>query len=330
MNYVYVLTASADDVYYEQFFLSVASLRLHNPDAFVVVLIGKNTQNYLSGGRRGYEKHVSKIMIVDVPAEFSQKEASRWIKTSICRYITDEFLYIDCDTIIADNLDCTSFRGLNIGAVPDCHAPLRKHPYYRKFKDENIKLGFDSVFEYGNYYNGGVIYCGGTPDSRRFFERWHALWNDCRQKGNSQDMPAFNRANYELHNMISEIGGEWNCQISHNGLPFLSQAKIIHYFATSLVFMSSPFTLASEKVLSSIKENGEISPSVYAKLQNPKSAFELNSTIISDNDVLNIINSPVFSAIRRIRKRNRAIFDVLDAFVYRLTFFLRRSKSSGR
>ncbi|MDR2096413.1 MAG: hypothetical protein LBP76_12995 [Treponema sp.] len=330
MNYVYVLTASPDDTYYEQFFLSVASLRLHNPSAVVIVLTNKNTEKYLCGCRRGYEKYVSKIENIAVPDKFSQKEASRWIKTSICQYIAGDFLYIDCDTIITGSLDYTSLRGINIGAVPDCHIPFKNHHYYRQFRDENIKLGFNSVFEYENYYNGGVIYCGDTPDSRRFFEKWHSLWNDCRQKGSSQDMPPLNRANYEFHNIISEISGEWNCQISHNGLPFLSHAKIIHYFSTSLFFVSPPFTLASESVLSSIKKTGEISTEIYAKLQDPKSAFEANSTIVSDDDVLKVINSSIFSMLRRLRKKNRVIFDILDAFVYRLIFFLKRNVSSGR
>jgi hypothetical protein len=248
----------------------------------------------------------------------------------MCQYITGDFFYIDCDTVIAGDLDCTSFRGMSIGAVPDCHVPLKKHHYYRQFRDENMRLGFNSILNYDNYYNGGIIYCGDTPDSRRFFEKWHALWNDCRQKGNSQDMPSFNRANFELHNMISEIGGEWNCQIAHNGLPFLDHAKIIHYFATSLVYMSPPFILASESVLSSIRKTGEISPEIFKKLQNPKSAFEFNSMIISDDDVLKVINSSIFSTLRRLRKKNRVIFDALNTFVYRLTFFLKRRKVCGR
>jgi hypothetical protein len=332
MNYAYILTASQNDTYYEQFFLSIVSLRLYNPDAFITVLTDKNTEKYFSTGpgRRRHEKYASKIKIIDVPKKLSQKEISRWIKTSMYQYIAGDFLYIDCDTIIAGDLDYTSLRGISVGAVPDCHIPLRRHRYYRQFRDENKRLGFNSILEYENYYNGGIIYCGDTPDSRRFFEKWHTLWNDCRRKGNSQDMPSFNRANYELHNIISEIGGEWNCQISNNGLSFLNQAKIIHYFATSLVFMSSPFTLASETVLSSIKETGEISAEIFEKLQNPKSAFELNSLVISDIDALKIIESSVFSMLRRLEKKNKKIFDLIDAFVYRLAFLLKRCKSSWR
>jgi lipopolysaccharide biosynthesis glycosyltransferase len=328
MKYVYVLTSSENDLYYEQFFLSIISLRIQNPNAFIIVLIDRNTKEYLSSGHTEYEKYASEIKTVDVSEEFSQKEASRFIKTSMRQYITGDFLYIDCDTIIAGSLDDAFPQGINIGAIPDCHIPLKKHHYYRQFTDENLRLGFSSILEYDNYYNGGVIYCGDTLDSYRFFERWHALWNDCRKKGNSQDMPSFNRANYELHNIISEIGGEWNCQISNNGLSFLSRARIIHYFATSLVFIESPFFFASKPVLSSIKKTGTISTEILEKLQNPKSAFELNSMIISDKDVLKIINSSIFSALRKIKKKNRRLFETLDAFAYRLGYILKRHRVS--
>jgi hypothetical protein len=83
LKYVYVLTSSERDYYYEQFFLSLASMRLHNPDAEIIVLIDEKTKQGLTGKRSGYEAMSSQIIVVKVPDELSQKEASRWIKTSI-------------------------------------------------------------------------------------------------------------------------------------------------------------------------------------------------------------------------------------------------------
>jgi lipopolysaccharide biosynthesis glycosyltransferase len=330
MKYIYVLASSEDDLYYEQFFLSIVSLRLCNPAAEIVLLLDTFTKKNLTGNRTGYEKVVSDVVVIEPPRGLSQKESSRHIKTSMRQYITGDFLYIDCDTIIADDLSHVFLQNISIGAVPDCHTPFKKHHYYRQFRDENLRLGFSSILECDNYYNGGIIYCGDTPESYRFFERWHDIWNDCRKKGNSQDMPSFNRANYELHNIISEIDGKWNCQISNNGLTFLSQSKIIHYFATSLFFTESPFFFASKSVLSSIKETDVISSDIFKKLQDPRSAFELNSVIISDKDVLNVLNSSVFSVLRRVSKRSRRLFNAIDAFFYRISFILKQLRASRR
>ncbi|MDR2410754.1 MAG: hypothetical protein LBE13_21950, partial [Bacteroidales bacterium] len=229
MKYVYVLASSETDLYYEQFLLSAVSLRLCNPTAEIVLLLDTFTKKGLSGNRSGYEKIVSDIIVIKPPRGLFSKEISRWIKTSMRQYITGDFLYIDCDTVIADNLDCTFSDDIKIGAILDSHISFKEHHYYRQFRDENLKLGFDSILETNVYYNGGIIFCKNSPESYTFFERWHSLWNKTLNRGNSQDMPSFNRANYESHNIITELGGEWNCQISNNGLPFLYRAKILHY-----------------------------------------------------------------------------------------------------
>jgi hypothetical protein len=324
MKYIYVLASSENDLYYEQFFLSIVSLRLHNPGAEIVVLLDTFTKKGLTGNRAGYEKIASGVIVVEPPKGLSQKEISRCIKTSMRQYITGDFLYIDCDTIIADNLDYTFSDAVKIGAVLDSHISLDDHHYYRQFRDENLKLGFSSILKTDAYYNGGIIFCKNSPESYAFFERWHSLWEGTLRKGNSQDMPSFNRANYELNNIITKIDDEWNCQLSNNGLPFLYRAKILHYFATSLDYLTSPFMFASKSVLSSIKETGTISTEILEKLQNPKSAFELNSKIVSDRDALKILDSSIFSVLRRLRKRNKKIFEIFDTFVYRLTALLKQ------
>jgi hypothetical protein len=323
MKYVYVLTSSQADLYYEQFFLSAVSLQLYNPTAKIVLLVDTHTKKGLTGKRSEYEKIVSDIRVIDPPPELSPKEVSRWIKTSLRQYITGDFFYIDCDTVIVDNLNSDFSDDIKIGAVLDSHILFREHHYHRQFMDENLKLGFKSIQETNIYYNGGIIFCRDVPESHVFFERWHALWKDTLNRGNSQDMPSFNRADYELHNIISEIDGEWNCQISNNGLPFLDHAKIIHYFATSLGFLTSPFIFASENVLSTIKKTGIISTEIFEMLRRPKSAFELNSKIISDRDVLKILDSSIFSVLRRFWKKNRKMFKIFDALIYRLTSLLK-------
>jgi lipopolysaccharide biosynthesis glycosyltransferase len=326
MKYVYVLTSNDTDLFYEQFYLSVSSLRLHNPACEIVLLLDKKTKDGLTGRRSAYEKIISEIKVIHTPDELNQKEVSRWIKTSMRQFITGDFLYIDCDTIITNSLDYTFAEHIKIGAVPDCHVPFRKHHYYKIFRDENLKLGFNSIFQCDSYYNGGVIFCRDAPEVYTFFEKWHSLWKESRSRGNSQDMPSFNKSNYELHNTISEIGGEWNCQIGNNGLPFLYTSNIIHYFATSLVFITSPYTLASESVLYSIKKSGAISAEILEKLQNPKSAFEPYSRIVADKDVLKVFDSSIFIVLRRLEKKYKNLFKMLDSAVYYLLSFLKSMK----
>ncbi|MDR2511125.1 MAG: hypothetical protein LBC89_01400 [Bacteroidales bacterium] len=318
MKYIYVLTSSENDFYYEQFFLSITSMRLYNPNAEIIVLIDKKTKEGLIGKRSGYEPLTSEITVIQVPEEFSQKEASRYIKTSIPRYISGDFLFVDCDTIITEKLHGDFPAEIIIGAVLDTHVPLSRHHLRHHFQKEDKQLNFVSSLKTDVRYNGGLLFCNNRPETYNFFERWHRLWQESRKKGNSQDMPSLNQANYELHNIITEIDGEWNCQISHNGIAYLPHAKIIHYFATSLISFDPPYILASKTTLQSIKNSGVISDEIKILLEKPKSAFAAQSRIIADGTALNIIDSAYFSKLLWLRRHHPILFKKLNSIISKI------------
>jgi hypothetical protein len=274
--------------------------------------------------RGGYEKYVSEIKIIDVPEDFSQKEASRWIKTSIHNYIITPFLFIDCDTIVTAALDIDLDPWIKIGAVLDTHVTLENHHLKYYFEDSDRKIGFTSSFKNKKHYNGGLIYCRNDQEGRQFFEKWHELWLYSRAKGNSQDMPSLNQANFDLDNIISELPGEWNCQISHNGLPYLHNAKIIHYYATSLESFLPAYKLASPEILASIKSTGEISRNAKNLLENPKAAFETHSRIIADPAVIGAFDGSLFSKLIWLNKNHPGFFKACDSFMAEFTKLIKK------
>jgi hypothetical protein len=318
MKCVYVLASSVNDTYYEQFFLSAVSLRLYNPASEIIVLVDAKTNGSLTDKRAGFKKYVSETKVISVPPEFSQKEASRWIKTSIHHYVTGDFLFIDCDTIITGNLTPDFTADVQIGAVLDTHVTLDRHHICDNFQKEDIKAGFVSSLKTNIRYNGGLIFCKDDTPARNFFEKWHSLWLEGRKRGCTQDMPSLNQANFELGNIITELDGSWNCQISHNGLPFLSNAKIIHYYATSLISFEPAYIPASTKILSLIKETGELPAEIFKLLENPKSAFTEKSRIIADTVCLDIIDSAYFSKLLWLRKSHKKLFFFLNKFLLRV------------
>ena len=313
MKFVYVLSTSPSDCYYEQFFLSVTSLRLFNPDAHIVALIDSNTKKSLILYRSAYEKIVSEIQVITPPLELSQKEASRWIKTSIPHFVQGDFLYIDCDTVIAEKIDFSYFKSIQIGAVLDNHVLLDIHHLKKYFQKEDISAGFTSSLKCNYRFNGGIIFCDGNSQALEFYEKWHSLWLEGLKRNCSQDMPALNQANYELSNIIFELPGEWNCQISHNGLPYLSEAKIIHYYATSLASLEPVFILATPEIFKSIKENESLSQEILTFLNKPKSAFKPVSRIISDKPTIDALDHSFLFKLIRFNKRNPSFKNKCEA-----------------
>jgi hypothetical protein len=321
MTFLYVLVSSPKDTYYEQFLVSITSLIIKNPDAKIIVLCDEKTGENLTDKRREHEKIVSETRVVKVHNNLSQKEISRWIKTSMINYIDGDFIFIDCDTVIANDLRDLNSENIVLGAVLDKHL-LVEHHYKRshiEFYDK--KLGFHSA-KTNRHFNSGFIFCRDNADTRRFFNRWHELWRISGSKNILSDQPSFNQAICENPCLVTEMNGIWNCQIAYNGLPFLHNAKVIHYFASSLITRTPPFLLARESVFQSIKENGFIPDDVMSFLKNPLAAFDPASRIIAGDSDLDAVNSDFFSLLILFRRKYPPLFKQLDKFLTHIKIIL--------
>ena len=311
MKYLYTLTSTSKDNYYEQFLLSLTSLKLLMPDAYVILLCDTITKDTLTGNRCEYKKMISEVITAEAPSSYSQIEVSRWIKTSIRRLIKGDFLFIDCDTVISGDLSSIYDKKIVFGACLDKHLTLELHEKNNYIINNDKKLAFSS-YKSNMHYNSGVIYCSDIPETYKLFDRWHELWQFSKKKKILRDQPAFNMAIYENSSIFTELDGTWNCQIAYNGLPYLSNSKIIHYFATDTAFNESPFLLASENIFKIIKEKGNIPDNVLELLNDPKSAFVAKSQIIAGNALLYVINSDLFKFDVLLRKKIPFFFNILN------------------
>jgi hypothetical protein len=290
-------------------------LRIHNPDVYVILLLDKKTKDSLVGTRSSYEKLISEIKVIDAPQNLSKKAVSRWLKTTMRRHVQGDFLYIDCDTIISDRLDISFSPDIKIGAVLDAHVPFSKHQLYNTEKKEiDTLLGF-STTKYDKYFNGGAVFCRDIDIVHNFFSRWNFLWSETTKKNLYVDQPSFNQSNIDFNNIITEISGTWNCQIVQNGLPYLYNAKVIHYFATSHDVFLHPYLLASSSILSKIKETGSLSPNIVSLLNKAKGTFTTNSRIIADQRIFDILDSSYFSKLFWLREKFPKVFSKLNFFL---------------
>ena len=307
MKYVYVLTSTPKDIYYEQFLLSAKSLNLIMPNAEIILLCDTLTKESLTGKRGEYDKLVSKTITVEAPCDLIQIQKSRWVRTSMRRLIEGDFLFLDGDTIVTDNLSSIGNSGVKFGACLDKHSLLNKHTKSKNIIEKNKYLGFNSHTS-NCHYNGGVLYCADIPEIHKLFERWHELWLFCNSKNIVRDQPSLNMAIHENLSLFTELDGTWNCQISFNGLPFLSDSKIIHYFMSDLFMHSSPFSLASGEIFLKIRETGFIPDEALELLKKPRAAFVPESRIIAGENTLFVVNSSLFEFILLIRQKIPFLF----------------------
>lgn len=290
MKFVYVLISSDTDLYFEQMLISIISLRKFNNDADIYILVDKETADSFVD-KRNMIKDLATVITVDVPTEMNKKARSRWLKTSINKYIEGSFLFIDCDTVICDSLKEIEGYENGVYCVLDKHLELPNHRNSKTIKYNTKQLGFSAAFEFDKHFNSGIILFIDCKESQDLFNKWHELWKYSYKNKILIDQPAFNEANLKLNKIIKELPGIWNCQISDNGLPYLSESKIIHYFASNLVRYKSPYIFADKEIYKKIRTNELSMSNIEKLLENPRSSFLRESKIISDPAELEMFTS---------------------------------------
>lgn len=306
---VYTVVSSSSDYYLEQTLLSVYTLRQHNPSAHVTLVLDRSTNDAIQDQKFDVNKIFDKIKIVDVPDEYTKEQRSRYLKTTLREYVDGDFLFIDSDTLITSSIEEIDSLDCAIGAVADKHVPIRIHPrkdlIYNRAKVLCSPVDEDSI-----YVNSGVIYCKDTPLTHDFYREWHEYWKVSAAHGINADQPALAKANAKYGGLIKEMCGTWNCQLTDNGLKYLLDAKILHYFAsTSDGHIISPYRFYKDDIFEEIKQNGRITARIQGIAMDPKREFDDLCRIISSNDFRFLD-----SFVHKLYLKHNTLFEKLDWF----------------
>ncbi len=319
---VYVLVSSEKDYFYEQMIMSAYSLRYQTQDVHIVLLVDQDTNNYLTNKQSSVNSYVDEIVVHELSEKYSMKERSRILKTKMRSLISGDFLYIDCDTVISKSLDGIT-QCENTSAVLDSHSLINDDMVEFLGVVERAKsIGYSTGYA-NKHYNGGVMWCKDDEETHKFFSLWHELWCETNSKGFAIDQLSLNEANNRMNGFIQDLPGEWNCQIKY-GLPYLANAKILHYFASNInssiqkLRFSCKFT--DNDLWRNIRNEG-LTTDVKEMLHNPLQAF--NSAVIIEVGTPNyaILNSNMASLLRAIYRKMPRFYKGLDRF---LGFFNRR------
>lgn len=328
MKFAYVLVSDATDLYYEQFLVSLISLRRWNPGAFVSVVYDDETAKTLAGLRSRHLRFVNEEKMISFKNGEDKHYRSRFLKTSLREILEGNFLYVDVDTIIVEKIEEHEFS-YDIMAVDDVH--VKPPSELQNCSNYNLKkLGFATNNSY--IVNSGVMWIKDSQYARELTKLWHQLWLEAVQFGVGKDQPALNEANYRLQHKIQLLPGIYNCQIAVT-LKYLAHAKIIHCFATTVNSLQndSAYLFLNKEVFQEIKER-EISCELLKKIYDAKAAFEDPETI-----VLSRKQSKIFKDLSKTNlygfvyclfnsQRGRWLFNLMDKFVSFVTKMFWSSK----
>lgn len=226
---LYILSSSEADTYLESALISIYSARFRMPDVNIILLVDDITNNSFVGSRKDLLNLITEKIVINFDKDIDFKVRSRLLKTNMRNHVSGDFLYIDCDTLIANSLNDIDDCKFDIAAVLDGHTVLKKHPVYEIFEIQS------SVFQYPfekveNYFSGGAMYVKDSEKARTFFDNWHKNYKLGLQSGISQDEPSLAKTNFDFENILHELPGEWNCQIRLGAL-HLKDLKILHFWS---------------------------------------------------------------------------------------------------
>lgn len=314
MTYVFVLTSTDADLYYEQALMAAYSFRLYMPNENLTIIIDDKTFDSLSGKRAALKKYATKIISVPFDKGITNIERSRLIKTSIPNYIDDDFLYMDCDMIVCGDLKDIQKEACELGGVLDCHSHLDEHIHKDAFLKRDKKLGFHGTESLNGNFNGGLVWARKGEAQKELFKNWNELWKySAYEKHDFHDQPCLNEANWKIGMKMKELSGIWNCQPSSGGLELLGDAKIIHYFSSEFGGKNyAPYyKLANRNLQMRIKEAGDIPDDIKVMIENPR--FQFNKVyLIKDQRIVNIMQSPLIFTFAEMKMKVPPLFKFFE------------------
>lgn len=301
---VYVLVSTCNDIYLEQAYVSMHSLRHYMPDAHIVLLTDQLTSETFVGHRKEEIRYVDELIVAELDKRLNAQMRSRQLKTSVRNRVKGDYLFIDCDTIVTKPLDGIDSVKASIAACRDTHSEFINNPYREMCLRHGHLLNWP-IDDEKDYFNTGVIFVKDSPEAYEFYNLWNENLNKGYENKVFMDQPSFAKTNYEMGHMVRHLDDIWNCELKH-GIRYLRDAYIVHYLCTnSSSNQHKQFFLLNEKdVLLEVKRTGLIPVEIENVIENPFNGIAETTCCFAGEDVF-FFQTSVYKYFRRHFQSNK-------------------------
>lgn len=318
---VYTLISSPNDIYLEQLWLSVYSLKLYNKNANIIILTDKSTYEYMNTIKE-FMKIIDVVKVISIPNNYSNIQKSRYLKTTVRQNIEGRFLFIDTDTIITNNIEEIDNINLQIACVPDIHTTFEEFPFRKDVIDIVKKIFNEDISDSQYYFNSGVMLVEDNELTHEFYESWHKNWKySSFSKGVNTDQQSLIKTDKDYNYLIEPILGIYNCQLL-GSIQYFYDAKIIHFFNATWLpdTLYNPFL--GKEIYLLLKKEQKVTSILDDKIRKCKSLFSSPSMIVADK-FFNFILSPESRAFYNLYNKNYLCFKVIGFIIRVINKFLK-------
>jgi hypothetical protein len=226
---VFVLTTSGDDIFTRMQALAARSVRRAMPQAHLILVLDNSSHGNLCARFASLLDLFDEVRPVNAPPG-SPGWINRWMKTRLRALLDGDFLYLDADVIVRDNLMVLWRCGVDIGGVRTANVrdgAIR--PWERRRYEE---LGWEPP-AHGSI-NGGVLFWPDTARTHELANCYHRRWLEGFERtGQHYDQQALNRALADYSAHICVYQDIYNAQVWFNP-KFYIGAVIWHFYSSNI------------------------------------------------------------------------------------------------
>lgn len=310
---VYILIGGENNHYCEQLFISLFSLKHYNPSIKTAVIMDEETELFIKEHLKDLITLIDELIIIPFKQKDSSIYRSRFLKSNMYDYINSDFLFLDTDTLVLGDISSIEDLNVTIGAVKDLHQEnLSTCRYIDFIHTMTRKIGWPSFSKKNVYYNSGVLLVNRSDKSKQFFKEWHKNWLYSQKKGVHQDQLSLNFTNNSLQT-LEDIPPIYHCQLLGNGLNYLLNAQIIHYFNSSSGNNRGikPFFLMNEEIFRLIRTSGKIPDNLKDQIINKDNFFPNQIDLITGENI-DIFYSTAYKAMSFMHRKLPGLFSVIN------------------
>jgi hypothetical protein len=224
--------------------LSMISVRISNPEVRIVAVCDEDSAQALEKSSHRLLEICDELIPVQVPngpAVFK----NRWIKSQLYRYLNDDVLYLDADTLVRGSLSTLPELVNELGGVANHNGVSLSEQIWTEDAAVSATMGWPVNFK--TYINGGMFFYRRCQAVDRFFAKWHELLlAGFSANGRMRDQPSLNSSIIASGVKLTVLPSIYNKQLI---MPWnqTSESLIWHFYATH-DWNENPLSLLVEKV----------------------------------------------------------------------------------
>jgi hypothetical protein len=226
---VYVVTSDGADAYADMALVSMLSVRISNPGLGILAVCDEKSAITLRAKKHRMLDVCDQFITVPTPAG-EPAFRNRWIKTQLCRYVEENILYIDADTLVRGSLADLPPLVSELGAVANWNGATLSEQIWSEDRKIFEEMSWPRNFR--TYVNSGFFFLKPCRRVREFFATWHELWlTGMSATGLLRDQPSFNSSIVLSRVEMKVLPSKFNAQLLMS-LNRSSQAIVWHFYAS--------------------------------------------------------------------------------------------------